>query len=296
MIAIFGGMFRKGPVLTDGAWGTELQKRGLPLGYIADFWNLENPGPVLEVARAYVEAGSRVILTNTFRANEIALSTHCSKADVEGINRAGVLLSRNAAAGGRAKVFASIGPTGRLLDEGSVKAGEVRAAFQRQTAACAQAGANALLLETFSDPEEARIALEAAHETELPVILSFAYDSGRNKDRTMMGLTPEQSVQLAMEGKAAGIGANCGVGIDQAVGLCQRLRAAAPDLPIWIKPNAGIPVLENGEVHYRTDPVTFASFVPALIDAGATFIGGCCGSTPDFIRAIAAKCPQCGSC
>jgi methionine synthase I (cobalamin-dependent) len=171
----------------------------------------------------------------------------------------------------------------------------VERAFRRQANVCAEAGAYALLLETFSDREEARIALQAARGTGLPVILSFAFDSGKKKDRTMMGMTPEQAAQVALEGKADAVGANCGVGIDQAVELCRRLRAAAPALPVWIKPNAGLPVLEDGQVVYRTDPAAFAAHIPALLEAGASFVGGCCGSNPEFIRAVAARWAVCAS-
>jgi len=273
---------RGGLLITDGAWGTELQARGLPSGVKPDSWNLTYPDRVESVARAYAEAGSQVILTNTFRANAVAMHS-TSKADLDAINRAGVAISRRAA--GQALVFASIGPTGKILLSGEIGAEQVAAAFAAQAASLATAGADALLIETMSDIEEARLAVAAALRTGLPVIASFAFDSGKNKDRTMMGATPEAVAAAMVEAGADAVGANCGVGVEQAVPICRRLRMAC-DLPIWIKPNAGLPTIEGTAVRYNTSADFFASHYAALHAAGAAFLGGCCGSTPDFIRAL----------
>ncbi len=271
-----------GLLISDGAWGTELQQRGLPPGAIPDSWNLTHPESVEAVARAYAEAGSKVILTNTFRANAIAMHS-VAEADLDAINRAGVALSRRAA--GQARVFASIGPTGKMLISGEMSREQASAAFAAQARSLAAAGADALLIETMSDIEEARLAVEAARLTELPVVASFAFDSGKNKDRTMMGATPEAVALAMVEAGASGVGANCGVGVELAVGICRRLHAAC-DLPIWIKPNAGLPAMEGSTVHYATSAEFFASHFAALREAGADFLGGCCGSTPEFIRAL----------
>jgi len=270
-----------GLLITDGAWGTELQARGLEPGTPPDTWNLTHPDRVEAVARAYIDAGSQVILTNTFRANAIAM-----QGDLEAINRAGVAISRRAA--GPALVFASIGPTGKLLMSGEIGSAEVTAAFAAQTAALAAAGADALLVETMSDIEEARLAVAAAKNTGLPVIASFAFDSGKNKDRTMMGATPEAVAAAMVEAGVDAVGANCGVGVEHAASICRRLRAAC-DLPVWIKPNAGLPKMEGTVVRYTMSPEVFASHFTALRDAGASFLGGCCGSTPEFIRALIDK-------
>ncbi len=270
---------KNGAMISDGAWGTELQARGLEPGAAADIWNLTHPERVEAVARAYVEAGSEVILTNTFRANAVAM-----EGDLEAINRAGVEISKRAAAG-RALVFASIGPTGKMLMAGELTAERATAAFAEQAMAMAGAGVDALLVETMSDIEEARLAVAAAKCTGLPVIVSFAFDSGKNKDRTMMGATPEAVAAAMVEAGANAVGANCGVGIEQAAPICRRLRAAC-DLPLWIKPNAGLPKIEAGSVRYATSADSFASHYAALREAGASFVGGCCGSTPEFIRAL----------
>jgi len=199
-----------GLLITDGAWGTELQARGLPPGTIPDSWNLTHPEKVEEVARAYAEAGSQIILTNTFRANAIAMHGR-PDVQLDEINRAGVAISRRAA--GEARIFASIGPTGKMLMSGEVSREAVLAAFAAQANSLAAAGANALLVETMSDIEEARLAVEAAKATGLPVVVSFAFDSGKNKDRTMMGATPESVAAAMLEAGADGVGANCGVGV-----------------------------------------------------------------------------------
>jgi methionine synthase I (cobalamin-dependent) len=269
-------------LITDGAWGTELQARGLPPGTMPDTWNLTHPERVEAVARAYVEAGSQVILTNTFRANAIAMQG-CPEAELDAINRAGVALSRRAA--GQALVFASIGPTGKMLLSGEIGSEQIAAAFAAQSRSLAAAGADALLVETMSDIEEARLAAEAARHTGLPVIVSFAFDSGKNKDRTMMGATPEAVAEAMVKAGADAVGANCGVGVEHVVPICRRLRAAC-DLPLWIKPNAGLPTIEGSAIHYGTSAEFFASHYAALREAGAAFLGGCCGSTPEFIRAL----------
>jgi methionine synthase I (cobalamin-dependent) len=280
-----GERIAAGPVLADGGWGTELQKRGLAEGECPDRWNLLHPERVIDVARSYVEAGSSVILTNTFRANRVALARYGLAGEAAAMNRAGASLSREAARE-RALVFASIGPTGKMLALGEIPEEETLAAFREQAEALAEGGADALLIETMSDLAEASLALAGARAAGLPVLVSFAFESGKNKDRTMTGVTPEQAARRMTEAGADGVGANCGVGIAEYVPICRRLRAATA-LPLWIKPNAGLPELEGGRPVYRTGPEQFASFIPALIQAGANFIGGCCGTDPEFIRASA---------
>ncbi|MFI5398885.1 MAG: homocysteine S-methyltransferase family protein [Candidatus Binatia bacterium] len=280
-----------GPVLTDGAWGTELQARGLPAGEIPDCWNLSHPERVEEVARAYVDAGSRIILTNTFRANRIAFEQHPERSRIEEINRAGVAISRRAARA-RALVFASIGPSGKLLLAREITEAALAAAFAEQAQALAEAGADGIVVETMSDLVEARIAVQAAAATGLPVVACMVFGSGKQRDRTMMGVTArEAAIELTRAGARA-IGANCGIGIEHCLPICEAL-AAATNRPIWIKPNAGLPEFAGGATVYRTDPETFASYLPKLVAGGAKFIGGCCGTTPRFIEALRARLTAC---
>lgn len=278
------GWLKSGPLLADGAWGTQLQARGLASGDSPDSWNLEHPEKVEQVAREYVEAGSRVILTNTFRANRISLAAHDLGHLTASINRAGVEISRRAAAG-KALVFASIGPSGKMLMTGEVTESQLEEVFAEQAAALAAGGADAILCETFSDLDEARIALRAVKTAGLPVIVSFAFDTGKNKDRTMMGVTPERAAAAMQQDGAAAVGANCGAGIDLFIPLCARLRAACT-LPLWIKPNAGLPEIVAGQIVYKTSPTEFTAHVPRILEAGASFVGACCGSNPEFIRAM----------
>ena len=284
MHALLKDLLAAGPVLTDGAWGTQLQARGLALGEFPDAWNLTHPDRVEAVARAYVEAGSQVILTNTFGANRLRLLEADLAEKVSEINRRGAEISKRAASG-RAKVFASIGPSGKMLAAGEVTTDELRAAFEEQARALAAGGADGLVVETMSDLEEAILAVAAAKQTGLPVVACMVFDSGRDKDRTMTGVTPEQAAAGLAAAGADVIGSNCGQGIAGFVNLCRRLRAAT-DRPIWIKANAGLPELVDGRAVYRATPEEFASYIPALLEAGASFIGGCCGTSPEFIRAV----------
>ena len=271
-------------MVTDGAWGTQLQARGLGLGEFPDAWNLAHPDRVTEVGRSYVAAGSRVILTNTFGANRIRLAEQALAGRAREINLRGAQISREAA-DCHALVFGSIGPSGKLLAGEEITVEELRAAFAEQAEALARGGADGLVIETMSDPQEASLAVSAARKTGLPVVACMVFDSGRNKDRTMMGTTPEQAAASLAESGADVIGANCGQGIAGFVSLCRRLRAATA-LPLWIKPNAGLPTVVEGKTQYHVTPEEFTAHVPELVTAGANFIGGCCGTGPEFIAAV----------
>lgn len=284
-------MFAGGPLLSDGAWGTQLQARGLAIGECADGWNLSNPEAVRAVAGSYAEAGSRVLLTNTFRASPLALAGFGLAERTAAINTEGVRLSREAAARAGAFVFASVGPSGKTMATGEVTEEELRRSFSVQCEALASAQPDALLLETFGDLEEARIALSAAKATGLPTIVSFAFFAGGMRDRTASGVTPEQAAIAMEEAGADAVGANCGNGIESFADICRRMRAATT-LPLWMKANAGIPEMANGTVRYLTTPDDFASHLAALLAAGADFVGGCCGTSPDFIRALAKRWPE----
>jgi methionine synthase I (cobalamin-dependent) len=284
MHSLIESLINNGPVVTDGSWGTQMQKRGLKRGQCPDSWNLSHAEQVRAVAEQYVDAGSQVILTNTFGASRLALANYQLAEKTVEINSAGVRISKEAA-GDRARVFASIGPSGKMLVTGETNRDELRRAFEEQAVAQAQAGADGIIVETMIDVEEACIAGLAAKQTGLPVIVSMVYDSGDDKDRTMMGNGPEDVVAEISKIGIDGIGANCGQGIEAFLPICRRLRRAT-DLPIWIKPNAGLPELVDDDVVFRTTPSEFVNFVPDLIRAGTNFIGGCCGTNRDFISAI----------
>jgi methionine synthase I (cobalamin-dependent) len=167
---------------------------------------------------------------------------------------------------------------------------QLKAAFSVQAQALAEEGPDAILIETMTDLEEARIAADAALETGLPVIVSFVFDSGKNRDRTIMGITIEQVAATLAGSGVQGIGANCGRGISEFIPVCRRLASASP-LLVWIKPNAGLPEMVHGQPIYRITPDEFASAATQIFEAGANFVGGCCGTNPEFIRALAKRAP-----
>ncbi|MDZ8119439.1 homocysteine S-methyltransferase family protein [Pontiella agarivorans] len=274
------------PVLIDGAWGTELQKQGLKPGDSPEALNLEKPEIVEAVAKAYVDAGSRIIITNTFGGTRFTLERHGLAGRVEEVNRIGAECSKKAA-GDRALVFASMGPTGKMLMMGDVTEEELFNAFSVQAKALATGGADGLVIETMSDLEEAKIALRAAKETGLPVCVSMVYDAGAELDRTMMGTPVEQATEELTAAGADIIGSNCGQGIAGFVKLAEKMKTTT-DRPVWIKGNAGLPEMKDGKAVYKTTAAEFAAFARPLVDAGADFIGGCCGTDPNFIRALKA--------
>ncbi len=284
MHPLIESLVKNGPVVTDGSWGTQMQKRGLKRGQSPDSWNLSHADQVRAVAEQYINAGSQIILTNTFGASRLSLANFRLGDQAIEINMAGVRISKEAAAD-RAYVFASIGPTGRMLITRETTEEELQNVFEEQANAQARAGADGIIIETMIDIDEARIAAMAAKQTGLPVIVSMVYDSGEDKDRTMMGNSPEEVVAEISKIGVDGFGANCGQGIEAFLPICRRMRQAT-DLPIWIKPNAGLPEVVDDGVVFRTTPREFVQYVPDLIQAGANFIGGCCGTDQEFVKAI----------
>jgi methionine synthase I (cobalamin-dependent) len=179
-----------------------------------------------------------------------------------------------------------------MLMSGDVSGEELTAAFIEQAQALAGGGAEGLVVETMQDLDEARMAVAAAKTTGLPVVASMVFDSGKDKDRTMMGTTPEQAAAGLLDAGADVIGANCGQGIAGFVKICSRLKAAAGGHPIWIKANAGLPQIIDGQAVYATTPAEFAGYVAAVLAAGASFLGGCCGTSPEFIREVRGRLRQ----
>jgi 5-methyltetrahydrofolate--homocysteine methyltransferase len=276
------------PLCTDGAWGTEMAKLGAQPGEMCDPWNVNAPEKVFSVAKAYVEAGAQIILTNTFNSNRMVLAKHGMAGRAAELSQAGAAISRRAA-NGRAYVFASIGPCGKMVMMGEATPEEVEQTAAEQAAALAAGGADAIVVETQSDLMEAEAAvrgcLAACH---LPVGLSFTFDSGPDNDHTMMGVSVPEAYALAKQLGASFIGANCGAGIETFVGIAGQYAACGSDLPIWIKGNAGKAELDDdGNACYHAGPDVYSRAVAPLLHAGARFIGGCCGSSPDHVRAVA---------
>ena len=287
MHALIQKLLSEQPVITDGAWGSQIQSLGLQPGECVDNWNLEHSEAIGQVASSYVAAGSRIILTNTFGANRIMLERHGLTDKAAAINKAGAIISRKAAHDA-AFVFGSIGPTGKMVFSGEVSEDELTKAFAEQASALAEGGVHGFVIETMSELAEARIALKAAQPFGLPVVVSMTYDSGKGYERTMMGITPEEASEEFKVVGADVIGANCGMGTEYIVSICTRLRSTT-NLPIWIKPNAGLPEVLSGSVTYNSTPESFAGYALRIVSAGANFIGGCCGTNPEYVRALKHK-------
>jgi len=272
------------PRVSDGATGTELQKRGLPPGVPAEKWNADAPHHVEAVARSYLEAGSDLVLTNTLGANRVALDPHGLADRAAELAEAGVRVARQAA-GKEGLVFASLGPTGRIVMMEDLPRERFVESLTESAEALAWGGADAIVLETYNELEELQIALAAARKTGLPVVACMTFASGKDGTMTLMGNKPADFARAAKAGGAGALGANCGAGPENFVKVVRLLREAS-DLPIWVKPNAGLPKVVKGRTVFPMGPEEFASFVPKLLEAGANILGGCCGSTPDHIRAV----------
>ncbi len=278
---------KTGVLLADGAWGTEFAKLGHSAGECPELLNVNHPDIVLRVAGSYVDAGSDIILTNTFGGTPFSLDRYGLADRTEELSERGAALSRKAA-GDRVLVAAALGPTGQFLEPlGTVTRVEMVEAFARQVRAFVRGGADAVVIETMSDLEETVCAIEAVRaESGLPVIACMTYEKGLHGFATMMGVRPERAVPRLEEAGADLVGSNCGAGIATMIALTPELCASSTK-PLWIKPNAGMPVLDDdGRTIYRESPDAMAGRIPELIGHGARVVGGCCGTTPEHIRAF----------
>ena len=283
------------PLLCDGATGTQLQTMGLPPGMGGERWNLEHPERIRELHARYRRAGADLLTTNTFGGTRLVLMNHGLDAQVHEINRRAAELAREIA-GEKAFVLGDVGPFGGILEPyGEVVPEKAAELFREQIDALLEGGADAILVETMSDPNEAAIAVRIAREMGAPaVIATFAFQHSAVGFRTMMGASAAMAVEVALEAGADIVGANCGteLSLDDYVMLTQELAAAAGGMPVIAQPNAGSPVLVDGRISYRESAAEFAAAAPRLLAAGAKIVGGCCGSTPEHIAAIAAGFPR----
>jgi len=281
------GKVQSGRILvSDGAWGTFLQKKGLKPGECPELWCVERPAEVLDVARSYVEAGADMIETNSFGGSRFKLEHFGLAERAAELNEAAARISREAAGPSR-WVIASIGPTGKMLVTGEVTEEELYAVFKEQAMALAKGGADALCIETMSAAEEAAIAIRAAREnTDCEVICTFTFQRGARGYRTMMGLAPGAAAQEAVQAGAHIIGPNCGNGMEQMIEIVREMRSAAGSTPILVHANAGLPQNVNGVDVFPETAEQMAARVKELVAAGANIVGGCCGTTPAHIRAI----------
>jgi 5-methyltetrahydrofolate--homocysteine methyltransferase len=275
-------------LLSDGAMGTQLQLAGLESGHCGEAWNLDHPDRILKIQRAYADAGSDCILTNTFGASRIMLNRHEEAARTVDINQAAVGIARKAL-NGRGFVFGDIGPFGGLMEPyGEIPRSDVEFAFREQARALVAGGADAIIIETQTALEELEIAIAAAKEAGASFVIgSIAFDKMADVDdvRTMMGVSPEHAAEFMVEHGCDILALNCGTLIDMktAANIIRRYHSIS-GLPTMAQPNAGQPVLENMKVLYKETPEQMAAHLPELLDAGVSIVGGCCGSTPAHIR------------
>jgi len=273
-------------LVSDGAWGTFLQKKGLKPGECPELWCVERRAEVLDVARGYIAAGADMIESDSFGGSRFKLEHYGLGERVAEINEAAASISREAAGAGK-WVIASIGPTGKMLAAGDVTEEELYAAFKEQAMALAKGGGDALCIETMSAADEAGIAIRAAREnTNCEVICTFTFQRGAKGYRTMMGLSPAKAAEAAVQAGAHIIGPNCGNGMEQMIEIVKEMRAAANATPILVHANAGLPKNVNGVDVFPESPEDMAARVKAIVDAGASIVGGCCGTTPAHIQAI----------
>ncbi len=273
-------------IVADGAMGTMLQVAGLPGGVAPEGWLLDNPDAVRGVHRAYIEAGSELILTCTFGGSRTRLAQYDLGHRVSEINRRAVEIARQAA-GDKAYVAGDIGPLGVFLKPlGELSYDEAVEIFAEQAAALAEAGADVIYIETMAALEEVEAAVEGALQVAngVPVTATLSFDT---HDRTNMGVRPEEAATALLERDVSAIGANCGATLDMTLGAAEKMHQVAPDTPLIVKPNAGKPRLVGDDVVYDATPEDMARYARKFVSLGARIVGGCCGSTPEHIAAIA---------
>ena len=273
-------------LIADGATGTTLQQRGLERGETTERWVFERPSEILRLHRDFIAAGADLVLTCTFGGTSIRLEHAGLAEQAAELNADAVGLAKEAAGATGALVAGSMGPTGLLFQPfGPLQEADAISAFAVQARALAQAGADLLVIETQFDLAEARAAIQGARAaSKLPIVCSFSFDRGT---RTMMGAKPADVIKRYRTMGAAMVGANCGTTLANMETILQEYGAAEAGFALWSKPNAGMPRLEDGQTVYDVTPEDMADYARKYVGLGARVVGGCCGSTPEHVAAIA---------
>jgi len=291
------GRIRQGLFLLDGAMGSELIARGLEMGTCNEYLNVTSPNIVSGIHRAYLQAGSDAILTNTFGANKYVLARHGFGDEVVRLNIAGAEIARRAA-GEERYVLGDIGPSGDFLEPlGGLKHNELKAAFVQQAKALLDGGVDGFIIETMTALDEMTIAIEAVKSIggDLPVFASMAFDKADGGFKTMMGVDVESAVSKMISLEVDAVGFNCGTAtLDEYVELAEKYVSAIKALKksqvvIFAEPNAGRPELIEGRAVYKVSPEDFAAAAEKIQSAGVNIIGGCCGTGPEHIAAVSRK-------
>ena len=286
----------QGLLLLDGGMGTELIARGIEIGTCNDYLNIDSPDIISDIHRTYLQAGSDAVITNTFGANTYALARHGLAEEAAKINQAGARIARQAA-GKEKYVLGDIGPSGDFLEPlGTRKPDELREAFVEQAEALLSGGVDGFIIETMTALDEMTVAIEAVKSMsgDLPVLASMSFDRAGDNFRTMMGVDVEAAVSKIVTLDVDALGFNCGTAsLDEYVELAEQLvsttRRFKDDLAVSAEPNAGKPELIEGQAVYRVSPDDFAAAAETIHSAGVNILGGCCGTTPAHIQAMAQR-------
>ncbi len=290
MKSLLEALRRGRPLVSDGAWGTFLYQRGLQPGECPELWNVTRRADVAAIAESYIAAGADLILTNSFGGTPHKLAAFGLAERAAELNEAAAAISR-AAAGDDHFVLGSMGPTGVMLMMGEVDEETLAEGFAIQAAALKKGGADGLCLETFSALDEACLAIRAAKAvTGLEVACTFTFEkTPAGEFRTMMGVSPEEMTEAVKEAGADIIGTNCGNGFEQMIEIVRAIRRVDATTPVLVHANAGKPLYVDGRTVFPESPADMAARVDELIAAGANLVGGCCGTGPAHIRAIAER-------